>query len=370
MPDRPAVALIAYQELDTTVHVWARLARALARIGVEPLYVDAWRRPSAGELVRVAASRGAWAPPPEATRADGVTVVRPLDLPAQRFEAAALWDRRSLEQILLDHAPTGWAIVFSSAIGKPWPRPDGWRLCYFPVDDFADEDAAFAERERRILSDCDLLIGVSEAVVAPRRSQVPHAAVLPNAYDAELFDPAGTERDDEVAALPGPRFGYVGTLRSSKVDLELVERLAAARPHASFVFVGAVEEEAARDRLEPLANVHVLDPRPREGVAAVLRSLDACLLPYADTTMNRACSPLKAREALALGVPVVSTPVEELLAHPQAVFVGRTDDELLRHLDAVMDGARPDADAARWFSGPTWIDRARELVERLGEVTG
>ena len=155
MPDRSPLALIAYQELDTTVHVWARLARALARIGHAPLYVDAWRRPTAGELLRIAASRGAWAPPCEPAREDGVTVVRPIDLNAQRFEAAALWDRRSLEQVLLDHAPTGWAIVFSSAIGKPWPRPEGWRLCYFPVDDFADEDAAFAEREERILNLAD-----------------------------------------------------------------------------------------------------------------------------------------------------------------------------------------------------------------------
>lgn len=361
------LALVAYDDLDRTVHTWARLALALGGLGEEPLFVDRLRAPTAVELARLAAARGAWAPPVEPARADGVTVFRPLDLPARRFSGPARWDRTCLETAILRHAPRGWTIVFSSALGKPWPRPEGHRLCYFPVDEFAAEDPAYARREERMLAECDLLVSVSEAVVRPRRERVRRAAVLPNGYDPELFDPTRDEVDVEVAALPGPRFGYVGTLRSSKVDLGRVERLAHARPDASFVFAGSVEEAAAAERLGRVPNVHVLEPRPREGVAAVLRALDACLLPYADTPMNRACSPLKAREALALGVPVVSTAVEELLAHPGAVAVGHSDDELLEALDAAP-GAHPDPQAAAWFTGPSWTDRARQLLSILREA--
>ena len=145
------LVLVAYEDLDRSVYPWACLARALGRAGREPLYVGELRRPTPLEVARITANGGAWAPLPEPARDDGVSVVRPLDLPAQRFELAARWDRRSLETAITRHGDHGWIVLFSSASGKPWPRPEGWRRCWFPIDEFAAEDARFAERETGIL---------------------------------------------------------------------------------------------------------------------------------------------------------------------------------------------------------------------------
>ncbi len=363
------IVLVAHEELEGSVYPWALLATALGRAGRSPLYVGAPRKPTAAELLRVAAARGDWSPEPEAGP-DGVATVRPLDLPARRVEALSRWDRVSLERAVRDHAETGWVVVFSSALGKPWPHPPGWRLCWFPIDEFAAGDPRFAAREERMLAECDLLVSVTETVVAPRRERVPAAAVLPNGYDAALFRP-GVAPDPEIAALPGPRVGYVGVVSHTKVDVDLVARLAAARPDVSFVLAGPVPDPAFLAPCAALPNVHVVAPRAREAVPPVYAALDACLLPYRDTPMNRACSPLKAREAVAMGIPLIATPVDELRAHPGCGVVGQDEAALLDAVDALAAGRLAvDADAARWFTDGTWDARAAEFADVLDRVAG
>ena len=160
--------------------------------------------------------------------------------------------------------------------------------------------------------------------------------------------------------------GYVGAVSPTKIDAALVERVARARPGTSFVFVGPRPDRGAFAAVEQLRNAHFFDARPRERLPAVYTALDACLLPYRDSPMNRACSPLKVREALALGIPIISTLVAELAEHPGAATVCASDDELLSAIDAAGRGElRLDPAAARWFTDATWDVRAREFAELL-----
>jgi glycosyltransferase involved in cell wall biosynthesis len=323
-------------------------------------------------LARVALARGHWAPDPAPPRTDGVTQVTALDLPARRIPALARWDRRSFAASLAKFSPAGgWLVVFPSASGKPLDVPPGWRLCWFLIDEFAADNPHFARREAPLLSACDLFVGVSERIVAPRRALVPRAAVLPNGYDERLFrnDAQRPAPDPQILALPAPRLGYVGAITRTKVDVELVLRVARARPRYSIVLVGECPEPHDAERLASLPNVHLLPPRAPHDVAGVVSALDVCFLPYLGTAVNLACSPLKAREALALGVPVVSTPVDELREHPRACFVGADDAELLAHLDAVVAGRlRADPVAVRWFTDATWDVRARQFIALLEDA--
>lgn len=370
----PSIAIVSYESLDDSAYCAARLARALARGGSDVLFFEHPRPPRLRELARVALSGGAWAPVPAPPRDDGVTQVTGLDLPARRVPTLARWDERSFATSLSRFAPDGgWLVVFPTASGKPPKAPPGWKLCWFLIDEFAADNPHFARREQPLLAACDLFIGVSERIVAPRRARVPRAAVLPNGYDERTFhrEGPGAAPDPVVDALPRPRLGYVGAVIRTKVDVELVLRVAAARPAWSIVLAGECPEPDDVRRLTAQPNVHLLPPRGYRDVAGLVAALDVCFLPYLGTAINLACSPLKAREAMALGVPVVSTPVDELREHPRACFVGADDAELLAHLDAVVAGRlAPDPDAVRWFTDATWDVRARQLLALLSDTGG
>jgi glycosyltransferase involved in cell wall biosynthesis len=114
---------------------------------------------------------------------------------------------------------------------------------------------------------------------------------------------------EDLARLPPPRIGLVGGLRAC-VDQPLLVAVAHRLPHASFVLVGP--EQVPLDSLKALANVHLLGPRPHDRVPDYVSHLDACMIPYVVDEFTDHISPAKLNEYLALGRPVIATPLQEI----------------------------------------------------------
>ena len=134
--------------------------------------------------------------------------------------------------------------------------------------------------------------------------------ILPNAAAAASFlDVTELGVPADLAALPpGPRIGYIGNLDSGRVDFELFERVAQARPDAQVVLIGPWNGTAAwRERLGRLANVHFFGPRPQPECPPYLSNFDCGLIPFHLNPLTYAIYPLKINEYLAMGVSVLAT---------------------------------------------------------------
>ncbi len=87
--------------------------------------------------------------------------------------------------------------------------------------------------------------------------------------------------------------------------LEVANRL----PDCSFVLVGG-------SSLPPdwctAVNVHLLGRKPYDEVADYMAACDVLIMPWLDNEWIRACNPVKLKEYLAVGKPVVSTCFPEL----------------------------------------------------------
>ena len=146
--------------------------------------------------------------------------------------------------------------------------------------------------------------------------------VVPNGVDFALMSAA---KDlpcavaDRIRQLPAPRIGYTGSV-NSKFHFNLVDALARARPDISIVIVGPVREAPLRKSpdgmagyaaLRRLPNVYFIDEIGREEVPAVLNAMDInCLFVRVDRDDWVASTyPLKLHEYLAIGKPVISTPI-------------------------------------------------------------
>jgi teichuronic acid biosynthesis glycosyltransferase TuaH len=104
----------------------------------------------------------------------------------------------------------------------------------------------------------------------------------------------------------------------------------------------------------------------------VLADADVGLVPYADTSFNRASFPLKTLEYLAAGLPVVATPLPALdwigsdqvhVATDAAAFAGTARDVAAAADARVSDACRADA------AEHTWERRAAAWAPLLGIVT-
>jgi glycosyltransferase involved in cell wall biosynthesis len=166
---------------------------------------------------------------------------------------------------------------------------------------------------RKLASESDLMVVTSPTLLSKYEGLTKRCILVPNGYDATLFD--GIERaiPADLKQIPRPRVGFVGVLFGF-LDYELLHRVAAGLPHVSFVFVGPVEESGRMgvEALRKLPNVYFLGRKARQDIPAYVHNFDVCINPFRIDAVSRAVSPLKVYEYLACGKPVISTPMEGL----------------------------------------------------------
>lgn len=250
-------------------------------------------------------------------------------------------------------------------------------VVYYCVDDYAafdGFDAALIESlEKRTLDACDRVAATSRVLHA--RLGAPRRDVLlcPHGVEFEHFAAAARltthEQPDDVRAIPAPRLGYMGQV-AEYFDIELVTHAARRRPHWSFVLLGDVRRPV--EPLRRLPNVHVLGPRAYAELPRYCAAFDVGVIPFENTRLVRAVNPIKLREYLAAGLPVVSTPMQDVDRYAPAVRVAERPDDFVAACDAALvDAARIPRDARQALvRGESWAARM-ERIERyvmLGEM--
>jgi ADP-heptose:LPS heptosyltransferase len=196
---------------------------------------------------------------------------------------------------------------------------------YYAVDEMTGFGGMKEEGRRRIRQDEELLLRRSDLALAvsPRllerfRRLQPRAYLLPNGVDFNHFRAgrlASLEPDPALAAIPRPRFGYVGYL-NDRLDYPMLTQLARRHPDWHLVFVGRVQDliQDGNDfqAFQRQPNVHLLGQRPYAELPRFTAGFDGCIAPYLYTPLTQSCNPLKVYEYLATGLPTVVSPVEGL----------------------------------------------------------
>jgi glycosyltransferase involved in cell wall biosynthesis len=239
---------------------------------------------------------------------------------------------------------------------------------YYCVDEFSEWPGAdrktMLEMEADLLQRVDLVAATSDTLFEGKSAVHPRVRLLRHGVDWERFQRGAGTVPVALEALPRPRFGFTG-LVDERIDTELVGRLAAARPDASFVFVGP--RQLGPGPLDTAPNVHFLPAVPYDDVPAVVAAFDVAALPYVESRLTESINPLKLREFLASGVPVVATPLPEVRRYGEFVEAPRDFDGWKVALDRALAEGRSRA-AARSASvrAEGWDQRA-EKFSRLCE---
>ncbi|WP_432826438.1 glycosyltransferase [Dactylosporangium sp. CA-092794] len=187
------------------------------------------------------------------------------------------------------------------------------------VYDAADLDWTFTRpwNRRHLRAGLRAAVGAADLVIASSSAlpeRLPPArrapAVLANGCDPDLFTPDGATLP-RLAGLPRPLLGYAGAIDRRAFDAELVAAVARDHPEWTFVLAGP-STRAGRAPLRRLPNVHLTGPVPYPAVPDLLRTCDVGLIPYRLGGLVDYVHPKKCFEYLALGKPVVATPLPAL----------------------------------------------------------
>jgi glycosyltransferase involved in cell wall biosynthesis len=243
-------------------------------------------------------------------------------------------------------------------------------LGYYGLSDA--QRASWIERENALIAWADLVIAVSAELVETKGAGNPKFRLLPNAVDDIAYSRPPTGDAPELAGLLRPILGYVGLI-SVRLDLALLDALAAAHPAWTLVLMCTVYREGCADDLDRLAtrpNVHLLSPVPGDRVADYVRRFDVGLAPYKVTRETYHASPLKIYEYLAAGLPVVSADVPGSRQFGDAVAIGSAPAEWEAAITAALSARSPEAVARRReaVAPHTWDARVETLSEYLIEA--
>ena len=245
-------------------------------------------------------------------------------------------------------------------------------VVYHAVDDIAAQPAMPKVRieaaERDLVRRADLVFATAPLLAERHGALNPHTTYWPNVVDHDHFAVAVAPAAD-LAALPGPRIGFVGAVAGYKLDIRLLAAVARLRPGYSFILVGQVGEgDPATDVSSLLAepNIHLVGPRPYTNLPACLAAFDAALLPCPITPYTRAMFPMKLFEYLAAGLPVVSTPLPAIAAFASLLQIAEGADAFAHAIDSALadEGAtREERQAAA--RDHTWVTRTDAMLAAI-----
>ena len=210
----------------------------------------------------------------------------------------------------------------------------------------------------------DLVFANCEPLREQMSQYAPDIELLPNAFE---MPPAVAPNGDvpaELAGLGGPIVGYVGNL-SSRLDLDLIDRVATARPGWQIVLIGSAHLSRDVVALDRHDNVHLLGVRPYEEAKRYIRHFDVAIVPHRRDPMTDSMNPLKPYVYLAEGVPVVSTDVGGLGDLREVIAVARDDADFIAQIDAAIGrdpGAMREA-VGKMIRANTWPTRVERIVE-------
>lgn len=245
---------------------------------------------------------------------------------------------------------------------------------YYCVDEwstFSNLDAEATKRaEQRLLEKVDITFATSRALVAAKRTICPHTYHAPHGVDHALFAQAleeATPIPEDLAALPGPRIGFYGTLRDF-IDFDLIAEVARLRPQWSIALIG--QHLCDTSAIDDLPNVHCLGQKPHSQLPAYCKGFDVGLIPYRLEERVRFVNPLKLREYLSAGVPVVSTPIDEVKPLAHLCRVAGTAEETVAAIEAALGEGdlASRRERSQSMAKETWVGRVRQITRAIDEL--
>jgi glycosyltransferase involved in cell wall biosynthesis len=224
--------------------------------------------------------------------------------------------------------------------------------------------------ERALLKKVDCVFAINHELAEAKRALNPQTFVAPHGVDQALFAralDAATVVPADLAALPKPVLGFYGTLRDW-VDLELVAQIARARPNWSIALIGQKLDDVGP--VAGLPNVHLLGRKPHGELPAYCKGMSVGLIPYRIDERMKFVNPIKLREYLAAGLPVVSTAVPEVRRYDKWCAIA---DDGAGFIAAIERALAEDSPARRLersasMEKETWPARVADVARIVDDV--
>ena len=166
-----------------------------------------------------------------------------------------------------------------------------------------------------------------------------------------------------------PVIGFFGLI-ADWVDLALIRFLATSQPDWNLVLIGKVVTSLAA--IDGLANVHLFGQKPYASLPGYAKAFDVALMPFVMNELTLAANPLKIREYLAAGLPVVSSAIPEAEKLKGVLHVARDHYEFRTIIQQILASGRtgPQMEISEQMDLESWDAKVEEFSRILTTLIG
>jgi glycosyltransferase involved in cell wall biosynthesis len=297
-----------------------------------------------------------------------LTVISPVTIPFNNLSSVRRFNRMSVvravrkemsrlrirEPLFLTTLPTAndYVGVFDEVVDV-----------YYCVDEYSKWPGALKDllekMERELIQKADVIVATSEELQRTKKKDSLPTHLLPHGVDVNHFRKSRTlEPAPLLKDLRKPVIGYFG-LFDERTDSDLIGYMATEKSEWTFAFIGP--KEVGAENLLKRKNVFFFPPVPYQELPRYLSVIDVFIIPYKLDELSKYINPLKLKECLAAGRPVVSTPLPEVLKLKEAVAVANTKEGFLDQISEALSKPYNQAAADKILEGEDWSIKAEKM---------
>jgi teichuronic acid biosynthesis glycosyltransferase TuaH len=227
--------------------------------------------------------------------------------------------------------------------------------------------------EPQVVENADVVLTNSNFFEEFCRQYNPHSYMVGQGCDVSLFnDEDGTiKTSEEFKDIPSPVFGYVGSLTTLRLDIELLEFVAEKKKDWSIVLVGPEDEDFKNSNLHNLPNVYFLGSKNAADLPNYVKGFDVTTNPQLKNNLTIGNYPRKIDEYLAMGKPIVATNTKTMEMFKEHVYLADTKEDYVTLIDKAMAENTSDRIKNRieYAKSHTWTNNVKAIYDSILKST-
>ena len=192
--------------------------------------------------------------------------------------------------------------------------------------------------EPEVVKDADLLTTNSEFFSEFGLQYNSHSYMVGQGCDVSHFsdEDNSIKIPAEFKDIPKPVIGYVGSLTTLRLDIELLEHMANKRKNWSIVLVGPEDEDFKNSNLHQLSNVYFLGRKNESELPNYVKGFDVAMNPQLSNNLTIGNYPRKIDEYLAMGKPIIATQTKAMEMFKECVYLGASKKEYITLIEKAL----------------------------------
>ncbi len=264
------------------------------------------------------------------------------------------------------HKPVYWC-THPTLVEVISPLPKSL-LVYYCVDDFASmpgvKVSRISELDQQMTEQADLIFTPSRPLYEKKININKNTQLSPHGVDFDHFKTASdpnTQIAEPLKSIDTPIIGFFGLIEHW-IDLTLVQTIAEQIADATIIMIGRVAVNL--DTYTFPQNVIFTGAKPYEELPTYACAFDVAIIPYIDNNQVFNANPLKLREYLATGKPIVSYSNPEIDKYADVVNIAKDQLDYIRMVKNCLNGNSGSSTEQRLnrVAGESWEARYQNVI--------